>query len=254
MLILLTNDDGIHGEGLKALAEELAQEYEIFVAAPDQERSASSHSITFLEPLKTFEVKPGWVAISGTSVDCVNLALNSLMKRKPDLVISGINRGANLGCDVFYSGTVAGAREAGIQGLPSFAISVERRNGEEMIYQPAAEFARRFVKFRSEHKYPARAFFNVNFPLLAGDKIKGVKFTSQGIRIYDSQVWEREDPRGNKYYWLNGDVCGGQQIPDSDIMAVQDGFISVTPLKLDFTDYDLLAQLRNPGPETFVLK
>jgi len=244
MFILLTNDDGIEAEGLEVLAGELGKEFELQAFAPDRERSASSHSITFRMPLWSYEVKPGFRAVSGTSVDCVNLAVNGLLKRKPDLVISGINRGANLGCDIFYSGTVAGAREAGILGLPAFAISVEYQPDRQIDYHPAARFARKFAQFVCKQNYMNRVVFNVNFPHLAEDRLQGIRFTQQGIRIYEGKVLEREDPRGNKYYWLNGEVCGGQNIPDSDIIALQEGFVSITPLKLDFTDYDLLGELK----------
>lgn len=251
-MILLTNDDGVSAEGLELLSAELGKEFETEAFAPDRERSASSHSITFRQPLFSYELKPGFKAVSGTTVDCVNLAVNGLLKRRPDLVISGINRGANLGCDIFYSGTVAGAREAGILGLPAFSISVEYRGKEAVDYRPAAEFSRRFARFVIRQNYMNRVIFNVNFPALPKDRIKGVRFTRQGIRIYQSKVWEREDPRGNKYYWLNGDVCGGEDIPDSDIAAVREGFISISPLKLDFTDYELLEQLNRLGPEEIV--
>ena len=252
MRILLTNDDGINAEGLRVLAAELQKEHDIFVVAPDQERSASSHSITFRHPLLSHQVKDNWHAISGTTVDCVNLGVNGLMKQKPDLVISGINRGANLGCDIFYSGTVAGAREAGILGIPAFAISVEFKGDERIDYQPAAEFARKFAYFVQNQKYVNRIIFNINFPLLPKNKIKGSRFTRQGIRIYESKVIEREDPRGNKYYWLNGDVVGGQQIPDSDIVAIQEGYISISPLELDTTDCELLSELKKLDPEAIV--
>lgn len=248
----MTNDDGVNGEGLLALAAELEKEHDIFVAAPDQERSASSHSITFRHPLLSHQLRPGWHAISGTSVDCVNLAVNGLMKQKPDLVVSGINRGANLGCDVFYSGTVAGAREAGILGLPAFAISVEFKPEQKIDYRPAARFARKFVSFVRDRKYLNRVIFNINFPLLAEAEIKGSRFTRQGIRIYESKVIERLDPRGNNYYWLNGDVCGGREIADSDIMAVRDGYISITPLELDSTDHELLSELKKLAPGALV--
>jgi 5'-nucleotidase len=248
MKILLTNDDGIYAPGIEALAGELAKDFEIEVAAPDHERSASSHSITFLAPLWVKEVKPGWKSVSGTSVDCVNLAVNHLMPKKPDLVVSGINRGANLGCDIFYSGTVAGAREAGILGIPAFAISVERRQKPELDYLPAARFARKFAKFVLEQNHAHRLIYNVNFPQLPGEEIKGIRFTRQGIRKYGTEVWEREDPRGNKYYWLTGEPEGGVDIPDSDIMAIRDGFVSISPLALDFTDYGLLAELKQLDP------
>jgi 5'-nucleotidase len=252
MRILLTNDDGINAEGLKALAAGLQKEHDIFVVAPDQERSASSHSITFRHPLLSHQVRPGWHAISGTTVDCVNLAVNGLMKKKPELVISGINPGNNLGCDIFYSGTVAGAREAGILGIPAFAISVEFKEGRTIDYKPAARFAKKFCRFVQDRKYASRIIFNINFPLLPEKKIKGARFTRQGIRIYQSKVIERNDPRGNKYYWLNGDVLGGQQIPDSDIVAVQEGYVSISPLALDFTDYELLSELKKLDPEAVV--
>jgi len=246
--ILLTNDDGISAPGLKALAEELEKEFEVEVVAPDRERSASSHSITFHKPVWVYEIKPRWKAVTGTSVDCVNLAVNKLLNPKPDLVIAGINRGANLGCDIFYSGTVAGAREAGILGLPAFAISVETGKNSEPDYSYPARFARRFAKFVLENKFPHRLIFNVNFPALASEEIKGFKFTSQGIRVYHPKIWEREDPRGNKYYWLNGEVKGGRDIKGSDILAVEQGYISITPLGLDFTDYQVLSHLREIDP------
>jgi len=249
MRILLTNDDGINAEGIRVLAEELEKEFEVYVVAPDQERSASSHSITFRQPLWCQEVKPGWCAVSGTSVDCVNLAVNGILKNRPNLVISGINRGVNIGCDIFYSGTVAGAREAGILGLPAFAVSVEYVQNQKIDYRPAAKFAAKFVHFVKQHNYANRIIFNVNLPALPGEKIKGARFTRQGIRIYESKVLEREDPRGNKYYWLNGEACGGHQIPDSDIVAIQEGYISITPLKLDFTDYEMLSELKKLDPE-----
>jgi len=246
--ILLTNDDGISAPGLKALAEELEKEFEVEVVAPDRERSASSHSITFHKPVWVYEIKPRWKAVTGTSVDCVNLAVNKLLNPKPDLVIAGINRGANLGCDIFYSGTVAGAREAGILGLPAFAISIEVGKNSEPDYSYPARFARRFAKFVLENKFPHRLIFNVNFPALASEEIKGFKFTSQGIRVYHPKIWEREDPRGNKYYWLNGEVKGGRDIKGSDILAVEQGYISITPLGLDFTDYQVLSHLREIDP------
>jgi len=255
MRILLTNDDGITASGLKALAEELQKEFEIEVVAPDRERSASSHSITFRQPLWVSEIMPHWRAVTGTSVDCVNLAVNGLLKNKPDLVVSGINRGANLGCDIFYSGTVAGAREAGILGIPAFAISVEYRIDREIDYKPSARFAKRFIHFLKNNSDSLmsnpRVIFNINLPGLPEEEIKGVRWTRQGIRIYQSQVWEREDPRGHKYYWLNGSACGGKPIEDSDIIALDQGYISITPLELDFTDQKLLALLKNSFSEDF---
>jgi len=249
MKILITNDDGIFAPGLKALADELAKEFEIEVVAPDKERSASSHSITFHKPLWVYELKPNWKAVTGTCVDCVNLAVNKLLEEKPELVVAGINRGANLGCDIFYSGTVAGAREAGILGLPAFAISIEVKQGAEPDYSLPAQFAREFARYLLDKKINRRVIFNINFPALSKDEIKGVRFTRQGIRVYEPKIWEREDPRGNKYYWLNGEVKGGRRIEDSDIVAIEQGYISITPLGLDFTDYELLDQLKKLNPK-----
>jgi len=255
MLILLTNDDGINAEGIQALADELGKDFPVEVVAPDQERSASSHSITLNQPLTTLEFKPGWRMVTGTSADCVNLAVNKLLPKKPDLVISGINRGANLGCDVFYSGTVAGAREAGILGIPAFAVSVDVNPdpAERGIdYQPAAEFALKFAHYLLVQRLDHRLIFNLNFPGIPREKIKGAKFTRQGVRIYSTKVLERNDQAGNKCYLLNGSVKGGEKIEDSDIMAVEQGFISITPLALDFTDYELLSRLKNSDPEAWL--
>lgn len=248
MRILVTNDDGIEAQGLKALVRELKREAQVFVVAPEQERSASSHSISLRHPLKVKELEEGIWSVDGTVADCVNLGLNRLLKNKPDLVISGINRGANLGCDIFYSGTVAGAREAVILGVPAFAISVEYA-GSEPDYDVPAKFALRFAKYLIRKKFNNRVVFNVNFPAIPYEQIKGLKFTSQGIRIYSPEVLEQLDSKGNKFYYLNGEVIGGKPIPDSDIMAIEEGYISITPLALDFTFYQVLETLRKEKPE-----
>ncbi len=249
MLILITNDDGINAPGIQALAAELEKEFSVEVVAPDSERSASSHSITLNQPLTAVEVKPGWRKVSGTSADCVNLAVNKLLCPRPDLVISGINRGANLGCDIFYSGTVAGAREAGILGIPAFALSVDFRSDSPDSYQDAAEFGRKFARYLLSRRNHARIIFNINLPGLPKEKIQGARFTRQGIRVYSSKVREFHDPKGNKCYQLDGAVAGGQKIEDSDILAVEQGYISITPLGMDFTDYGLLAELKKDDPE-----
>ncbi len=254
MLILITNDDGINAEGIKSLAGELGKDFHLEVVAPDQERSASSHSITLNRDLSVSEPKPHWRAITGTSADCVNLAVNKLLPQKPDLVVSGINRGANLGCDVFYSGTVAGAREAAILGIPAFAVSVDVHAGNPADYQPAAEFARKFAHYLLDRKLNHRLIFNLNFPGIPREKIKGARFTRQGIRIYSTRVLERNDHSGNKCYSLNGAVLGGHKIEDSDIVAIEQGYISISPLGLDFTDYDTLNQLKEFDPETLLKK
>jgi len=252
MLILITNDDGINAPGIQALAEELRKEFDVRVVAPDQERSASSHSISLNQPLVPVELKPDFIAVNGTSADCVNLAVNSLLSQKPDLVVSGINRGANLGCDVFYSGTVAGAREAGILGIPAFAVSLDVKPGQETDYKPAAEFSRKFARFLFTSQNHSRVIFNLNFPSIPREQIKGVRFTRQGIRVYSSKVQEWHEPDGRKFYQINGAVIGGKQIEDSDIVAVEQGYISISPLGMDFTDYNLLLQLKKFDPQKWL--
>ncbi len=248
MKILLTNDDGIEGEGLRALAAELSDLGEVWIVAPDRERSASSHAITFRQPLWVEQKGPRSWAASGTSVDCVNLAVLRLLDSRPDLVISGINRGANLGWDVFYSGTVAGAREAVMLGIPGFAVSLDILEGpfdgtQGDHYLPAARFARRFIEFMTNNHLPARTYFNINVPGLPERELKPPCLTRQGVRIYRSEVTERTNDRGERYFWIGGEIIGRESLGDSDIEAVEKGHISVTPFGLDFTHQEAYERL-----------
>jgi 5'-nucleotidase len=240
-LILLSNDDGVRAPGLRALAEALASVGDVLVAAPDRERSATAHAISLDHPLRVDEIEPKVFAIDGTPVDCVYLALHHLVPRPPDLCVSGINNGFNLGSDVFYSGTVGAALEAALRGVPSVALSLERKVPQDFSH--AAAFARWLVKDvlgRGGSAIDPLTFLNVNLP---SGPIKGVRVTSMGRRIYRDQVSVRQDLRGRSYYWIGGPEQKGEDVPGSDCTAVSEGMASVTPIGLDLTHQPMHARL-----------
>ncbi len=234
--MLLTNDDGIEAAGLMVLEAALKDAgAEVVVVAPDQERSGASHSVSLRRPLTIYERGTDRYAISGTPADAAHLAVNHILKeRRPDVLISGINLGANLGCDIHYSGTVAAAREGAMLGVPSFAISLDTRR-PDAEFGPAARYAVIMARALSRHDLPFRTFLNVNLPDLPEDKIKGVKSTVMGIRHYDNIVNVSHAPSGDKHFTFGGAPLGGENIEESDIVAVKRGHISVTPLSLDLT-------------------
>ena len=242
--VLLTNDDGIEAPGLESLAQAVAAAgWEALVAAPDGERSASSHSMSLRKPLRVMAAGPNRFAVSGTPADTVNIALNHLFRdHPPKLVVSGVNKGANLACDVNYSGTVAAAREGLMLGVPSFAVSLNSHR-PEADFGPSCRVALFISRLILEHGLPPRTFLNVNLPDLPSSEIKGLKTTIQGKRRYENVIHVRDDPFGEKYYWVGGQPHGGEPIPDSDIVAVEAGFVSVTPLRLDLTERHALAWL-----------
>lgn len=233
----MTNDDGIHAPGLVALAEELSCVGRVGVAAPDRERSATSHSLTLHSPLRAEEIKAQWFAIDGTPTDCVNLGVHGLFRERPALVVSGINRGANMGDDITYSGTVAAAMEATLMGVPAFAVSLALSAGTIADYRPAARFAARLAHCIRERGLPTDTFFNVNVPAVEEQKIQGVRLTRQGKRIYGDLVVENTDPRGRKYYWIGAGDLDFKDLEGTDFHAVHRGHISLTPLHLDLTNY-----------------
>ncbi|MEO7096136.1 MAG: 5'/3'-nucleotidase SurE [Polyangiales bacterium] len=249
-LIVCANDDGIFAKGLVALADALSSFARVFVVAPETEQSATSHSLTLHRPLRLRKVSPDRFALDGTPADCVYLALHlgdddkggkAMLPRRPDLVVSGINRGINLGQDVFYSGTVAAAREGALRGIPSIAFSCEvKADGQgSWSYDPApiAELAvtlARAVIAAPRVAGPA-LLLNVNAP--AGP-IKGVKATRLGTRLWTEKVEARIDPRGRAYYWLGGRGVSHDQIPGSDTEAFDEGFATMTPLQLDLARHD----------------
>jgi len=245
MRILITNDDGIHAPGLLALRAALAPLGDVTAIAPERPRSACGHAITLHKPLRLTPVKmpdggEGF-ASNGTPADCIALGTSKHLGWSPDLVAAGINPGPNLGIDMIYSGTVAAATEAAICGLPSFAISVVSVG--HTGFEAASEFATLLARTVLDRKLPEGCFLNVNVPGLPRDQIAGVAFTRQGRVRYSSRVERRTDPRGGAYYWLTGELLDHHEGPGSDIEAVSRNMISITPVKLDFTDHSLVSGL-----------
>ena len=230
--ILVTNDDGVYSEGIKLLAEALAEIGDVVVVAPDREQSATSHSLTLHRPLRIRQLEEHQWVVDGTPTDCVNLAVLHLLKeRPPDLVASGINFGSNLGDDVTYSGTVSATFEASLLGIPSIAFS--QQVGEHFSFEPGARFARWMVAELFEAELPHDLLLNVNFP--AGEP-RGVAFSKLGRRIYQQSIVEKLDPRGRKYYWIAG-TPEFKEEEGTDFAAIDRGQVSITPLHLDLTDY-----------------
>jgi len=244
MIILVSNDDGIHSEGIRALEEALAAIGEIYTVAPDREQSAVSHSLTLHRPLRIEEIAPRRFAVNGTPTDCVNLAVKGFLPVRPHLVVSGINKGANLGDDVTYSGTVSAAIESSLLGIPAIAVSLVSK-GLTYHFGPAAEFAAILAAEVIAQGMPPDTLLNVNVPSLPRQEIKGYRLTRQGKRRYAETIEVRIDPRGKKYYWIGGDDLGFDPDEGTDCVAVQEGFISVTPLLVDLTNYSSLQELRN---------
>ena len=243
-LILVTNDDGVHAPGIKALAAGLAPLGTVFVVAPDREVSACSQSLTLKHPLRAERVAENVFCVDGTPADCVNLALVKLLPRRPDLVVSGINRGANLGEDVFYSGTVGGAREGTFFGVPSIAMSLAVRADAD--FGPAAEFGARLAAIVLAKGLPERTLLNVNVP---PGTPSGAVVTVQGRREHEGTIFEGLDPRRRTYYWIEEGIDNWASDELSDIHAIRKGLISVSPLQTDTTHHAVLAAFRAWEPE-----
>jgi 5'/3'-nucleotidase len=237
--ILLTNDDGIGAGGLCRLADELASVGRVAVIAPDREQSASSHALTLHRPLRVNRHEENVFSVDGTPTDCVNLGILNLLPERPGLVVSGINRGMNLGDDITYSGTVAAAFEGTLLGIPSFAVS-QQAGREDPDFSQAARFAASLAVRILERPLPSGTLLNVNVPR---GTARGVRPTRQGRRTYHQGVVERTDPSGRQYYWLGGIPPRWDEDPESDFAAIRDGFISLTPLHLDLTHYALLKEM-----------
>jgi 5'-nucleotidase len=242
-LIVVSNDDGIRSAGIRALAAAMSEIGTVVVVAPDRERSAAGHSLSLSRPLRVDELSPGWYSVDGTPTDCVNLAVNGILRRKKiALVVSGINKGANMGDDITYSGTVAAAMEGTLLRLPSIAFSLA--TWERFDFVKAAEFAKRVALNVLEKGLPPDTLLNVNVPAVPDNEIRGVRVTRMGRRIYGDAIVRKRDPRGRFYYWIGGDALSHEEVPGSDLEAVEEGYISVTPLHLDLTRYDSLKPLR----------
>ncbi len=246
MRILVTNDDGVHSDGIFFLKTALSALGEVFVVAPERPRSAAGHAITLHKPLrlKKVELRDGSVAYaaSGTPADCTTLGAQVVMEHDVDLVVSGINHGPNLGWDVHYSGTVAAAKEGAMIGYPAIAVSVASFD-ESINYAPSANIAARMARWLFDHPMPERTLININAPNLPDNEIKGVAVTFQGPRQYVDRIDKRTDPAGRDYYWLGGTLADLRAPEGSDVHAIAEGKISITPLQLDLTAHALMRDL-----------
>ena len=249
--ILLTNDDGVNAPGLLALFKEIRKLGEVTVFAPDRNWSASGHVKTMHRPLRVKEVQladgTGAYASDGAPSDCVALALLGYIDKKIDLVVSGINPNGNFGHDVTYSGTVTAALEAVIHGVPGIAVSLDSPDNYLGIldFKPAARAAHHVASIFLEQGFPPEIAINVNVPFLDGNPIKGMRITRQGLRVYRDQLVSREDPRKQPYYWIGGEAPTGILEEGTDYGAVKDGYVSITPIKLDLTAYEIIESLQD---------
>ncbi len=245
-VILVTNDDGVGSFGIRTLAKALRSLGDVYVVAPEREQSAVGHALTLHRPLKFANLNKKVYFINGTPTDCVILGVNRLLPQKPDIIVSGINHGGNMGDDITYSGTVAAAIEGTFLGIPSIAISLvtEPRNNKKKYsgFQEAARFAQRLVSMVIKKGLPPDTLLNVNVPDIF--KVKGMRLTRQGKRAYDNSIQEMSDPRGRKHYWIGGGTPLWHRGEDTDFEAIQKGFISVTPIHLDLTNYKALEYMR----------
>lgn len=241
--ILVTNDDGIYSEGILVLARALREVGDVLVVAPDREKSAIAHSLTLHRPLRVEKIKSDFYAVDGTPADSVYLGVNVVSSRRPGLIVSGINKGGNLGDDITYSGTVSAAFEGTLLGIPSFAISLVSRSGFK--FHTAARFAVRVAKRILKKGLPKDMFLNINVPNLDEDRIKSYRITKQGRWVQNgSGVIEEVDPRGKKYYWIGTGQLIFDKRGDTDFEAVSESHISITPLHLDLTHYPSIQQLK----------
>jgi 5'-nucleotidase len=246
--ILISNDDGINSEGLHKLHETLRDLGEVFVVAPDRDQSAVSHSLSLYRPLRIEQISDNVYTVDGTPTDCVNIAVNGILKdRKIDIVVSGINKGENLGDDITYSGTVSAAMEGALLGVPSVAVSLATK--VDFNFEAAAYYSKLIAEYVLCSNLPPATILNVNVPHMPQGDIRGILVTRQGKRVYGEPIVEKVDPRGKKYYWIGGYELGSLDIENSDIAAVKSGYVSVTPISLDLTDYGFLDKLRGDLPE-----
>ena len=246
MKLLLTNDDGIFSKGIEPLFHALSDSHEVTVVAPETEQSAIGHAITILEPLRVNMVNRNGqffgYALKGTPADCVKIAISELMELAPEIVVSGINLGANLGVDVIYSGTVSAATEAAVLGIPSIAVSIDSFTPSG--FSAATEFIPKLVELVGKEGLAPGVCLNVNVPNLPAEKIRGVRITRQGTQRYIEKYDRRIDPRKHVYYWLTSESVLRDEDPESDSRAVAEGYISVTPIHHDLTSYAMLEKLK----------
>src|SRR5438874_13274905 len=237
--ILVTNDDGIYSEGLRKLADSLEPLGEILIVAPDREQSAASHALTLNRPLRLLQLEANEWIVDGTPTDCVNLGVLKLMRdARPDIIVSGINFGPNLGDDVTYSGTISAAFEGALLDVPSIAFST--LVGEGFSFDRCAGFAETLIRWALDHHRDPHIILNVNFPV----EFSGVRVARLGNRIYAGDILERSDPRGRTYYWIGGGKPTWRPGEDTDFEAVEEGCIAITPLHLDLTHHESIPRLK----------
>ncbi len=249
MRILLSNDDGIHSYGITTLARKLSEHHEVYVVAPDRERSAAGHSLTLHHPLRVESMEFGyddgvkaWTT-NGTPGDCVKIALNAVLEKKPDLLISGINNGPNLGADILYSGTVSAAMEGAVLGYPSIAVSLCGAEGNITDFSYASDFIAKFVPSIAGINFPKKTILNINIPTVEPAEIVGIKITTLGTRMYTDRYEKRVDPRGKLYYWLAGEFLDTCEEENSDIIAIKNNKISITPITFEMTHKSIMPAL-----------
>lgn len=250
MKILISNDDGIMARGIQTLAATLSEKHEVYICAPDRERSANGHALTLHKPIRVEELEMRFPAvkafsISGTPSDCVKMALNALLPDvKFDLLVSGINHGPNLGTDVLYSGTVSAALEGAMFGLPSIATSLTNGYDKTADFSPGAEFISDFLPRAMASGFPEKCILNVNIPPVGLSEMRGIKVTELGTRVYSDNYDRRMDPRGGVYYWLAGEVIEESDAEESDVMAIRNRYISVSPVHFNLTSYSQVERLK----------
>ena len=243
MQILCTNDDGYLALGIRVMASAARHLGDVTIVAPDREQSATSHSLTLHHPLRARRTTDGALVVDGTPTDCVILAVNELMDQRPDICLSGVNHGPNMGEDVLYSGTVAAAMEATVIGIPAIAISYAGDTYEGLeVWEPlCVDLLKGIV---GQDALPEDTLFNVNLPMVEPADVKGIRVTSLGKRRYSDRLTKALDPSGREYYWIGGGEVTWSGDVDSDFGAVHAGYVSVTPLHLDLTNYRLLEEIR----------
>jgi 5'-nucleotidase len=241
--ILCTNDDGYLAGGIQVLASAARRIGEVTIVAPDREQSATSHSLTLHNPLRASRSPDGAWVVGGTPTDCVLMAVGKLLPERPDVCVSGINHGPNMGEDVLYSGTVAAAMEATVLGVPAIAFSYAGRQIEDLAaWEDVVHLVLKGILSREE--FPADTLFSVNLPEISPDDVKGIRVTSLGRRRYSESITQALDPMGKEYYWIGGGQISWTGSPETDFGAVDEGYVSVTPLHLDLTNYRLLEEIR----------
>jgi len=250
MRVLLTNDDGIYALGLLALYELFKKECEVHIVAPITEMSAVGHAITLTSPLRVQEVtregKFYGYAVTGTPADCVKIAIKELLTEPPDVVVSGINPGRNVGMDILYSGTVSAATEAAFLGFKAISVSIDAR--KEPKYDFAAQVAQAVVNFIMDKGLRDGTALNVNVPGIPPEQVKGIVFARQGVSRFEERFERRSDPRGNTYYWLAGETIVENGSPDTDFVALKSGMITITPIHYDLTCEEELQRLKRISP------